>query len=182
MAKYIGKEMSRVDGVAKVTGKAKYAAEFQVPNIAFGFIVQSSIAKGTIEAINTADAEKQTGVIRIFTHENAPKPGQPKFTEAKPQTDGREPDKSFRALQSNQIFFNMQPVALVLAETFEQARHAARLVKVSYKTEKPSTDFENSLAKAFVPNPERAPKPRGDAARASDFRAGQNRSRIHDSD
>ncbi|MBA3334835.1 MAG: xanthine dehydrogenase family protein molybdopterin-binding subunit [Acidobacteria bacterium] len=166
MAKYIGKEMSRVDGVAKVTGRAKYAAEFQVPNIAYGFIVQSSIAKGLITAIDTAEAEKQTGVIHVFTHENAPKPGQPKGTEAKPQTGGREPDKSFRALQSNQIFFNMQPVALVLAETFEQARHAARLVKVAYKTEKPSTDFENSLERAFVPNPERAPKERGKAAQA----------------
>ncbi len=58
MAKYIGKEMSRVDGVAKETGRAKYAAEFQVPNIAYGFIVQSSIAKGLITAIDTAEVEK----------------------------------------------------------------------------------------------------------------------------
>ncbi|MDQ3321210.1 MAG: xanthine dehydrogenase family protein molybdopterin-binding subunit [Acidobacteriota bacterium] len=166
MAKYIGKEMSRVDGVAKVTGKAKYAAEFQVPNIAYGFIVQSAIAKGAIKTIDTTEAEKQAGVVRIFTHENAPKPGQPKSTEAKPQTGSREQDKSFRALQSNRIYFNMQPVALVVAETFEQARHAARLVKVSYAEEKPMTDMEAAKSTAFNPNPDRAPKPRGNAARA----------------
>ena len=73
MARYIGKEMSRVDGVAKVTGKAKYAAEFQVPNIAYGFLVTSSIGKGTINSIDTTEASRAPGVIRIFTHENYPK-------------------------------------------------------------------------------------------------------------
>src|SRR4051794_27569531 len=75
MAKYIGKEMSRVDGVAKVTGKAKYAAEFKVPNLAYGFIVQGSVARGTIAAIDTTEAERAPGVIKILTHLNAPKLG-----------------------------------------------------------------------------------------------------------
>ena len=57
MPRYIGKEMSRVDGVAKVTGKAKYAAEFQVPNLAYGFIVLGTVAKGTIKSIDTREAE-----------------------------------------------------------------------------------------------------------------------------
>ena len=57
--KYIGKEMNRVDGVAKVTGAAKYAVEFAVKNAAYAFIVQSKIAKGSITAIDTKDAEKQ---------------------------------------------------------------------------------------------------------------------------
>jgi xanthine dehydrogenase YagR molybdenum-binding subunit len=56
MARYIGKEMSRVDGAAKVTGKAKYAAEFQVPNLAYGFIVLGTVAKGTIKSIDTREA------------------------------------------------------------------------------------------------------------------------------
>ena len=73
MARYIGKEMSRVDGVAKVTGKAKYAAEFKVPNLAYGFLVMSTIAKGTIKSIDTKEASGAAGVIRIFTHENYPK-------------------------------------------------------------------------------------------------------------
>ena len=73
MARYIGKEMSRVDGVAKVTGKAKYAAEYKVPNLAHGFLVMSDIAKGTITAIDTKAANSASGVIRIFTYENFPR-------------------------------------------------------------------------------------------------------------
>ena len=68
MARYIGKEMSRVDGVAKVTGKAKYAAEFQLPNIAYGFLVTSTIGKGAIKSIDTVEASRAPGVIRIYTH------------------------------------------------------------------------------------------------------------------
>ncbi len=65
MPRYIGKPMSRVDGVAKVTGKAKYAAEFQVPNLAYGFIVLGTVAKGRITAMDTRDAERAPGVIRV---------------------------------------------------------------------------------------------------------------------
>ena len=71
MTRYIGKEISRVDGVAKVTGKAKYAAEFKVPNLAYGFIVLGTIAKGTIKDIDAREAERSTGVIRVLTHLNA---------------------------------------------------------------------------------------------------------------
>lgn len=172
MARYIGKEMSRVDGVAKVTGKAKYAAEFKVPNLAYGFIVTSSIAKGTIRAIDTQEASRAPGVIRILTHENYPKSAPPTAPELNSSTGLFEGDKSFRALQSNQIFFNMQPIALVLAETFEQARYAARLVKATYNAEKPMTDLESSLDKALTIDPQRAAiprdavKPRGNPAQA----------------
>jgi xanthine dehydrogenase YagR molybdenum-binding subunit len=166
MARYIGKEMSRVDGVAKVTGKAKYAAEFQVPNLAYGFIVTSSIGKGTIKSIETAEASRAPGVIRIYTHENYPKPAPPANAELKPQTNSPERDKSFRALQSNEIVFNMQPIALVLAETFEQARYAARLVKATYNEQPPTTNLEDSLSQAYVQNPERAQKSRGNPAEA----------------
>ena len=86
MPRYIGKEMSRVDGVAKVTGKAKYAAEFAVPNLAYGFIVNGSIAKGTIASIDTAEAERASGVVRVFTHLNTPK-----FVGPKPATEQAPP-------------------------------------------------------------------------------------------
>jgi xanthine dehydrogenase YagR molybdenum-binding subunit len=166
MARYIGKEMSRVDGVAKVTGKAKYAAEFQVPNLAYGFIVQGTVAKGTITAIDTREAERLPGVIRVFTHLNAAKLGPKASTQEAPPTATEEPDKSFRALQSNRIFFNGQPVALVVAETFEQARFAARMVKVSYTAEKPMTDTEAMRGQGFVPGQGPPPKPRGNPAQA----------------
>ena len=70
--KYIGKEMSRVDGVAKVTGKAKYAAEFNVPNLAYGFVVSSAIAKGRIKSIDRTAALALPGVIEVFAHDNRP--------------------------------------------------------------------------------------------------------------
>ena len=148
--KYIGKEMSRVDGVAKVTGKAKYAAEFQVKNVAYGFIVSSEIAKGTIKSIDAREAEKQTGVIRIFTHLNSVKT--------------KEKDDAFVALQSDKIVFNGQPIALVVAETFEQARHAARLVKATYTEEKSLTD--TLKAPTVSPPDDSSSKPRGNPQEA----------------
>jgi xanthine dehydrogenase YagR molybdenum-binding subunit len=154
--------MSRVDGVAKVTGKAKYAAEFKVPNLAYGFIVLSTVAKGAIQAIDTREAERATGVVRVFTHLNAPKLGPKASTEEAPPRGGQEErDKSFRALQSDRILFNGQPVALVVAETYEQARYAARLVKVSYNAEKHVTDTESVRARARVPSQAPPSKPRG---------------------
>jgi xanthine dehydrogenase YagR molybdenum-binding subunit len=110
MPRYIGKEMSRVDGVAKVTGKAKYTAEFRVPNLAYGFIVLGTVAKGTIKTIDTRQAEVAAGVIRVFTHLNAPKLGPRASTAELPPRATREPDRSFRALQSDRIYFNAQPV------------------------------------------------------------------------
>ncbi len=158
MTKYIGKEMSRVDGFAKVTGKAKYAAEFKVPNLAYGFIATSSIARGTIRSIDTTEASKAAGVIKVYTHENFPVP--------KPATATPANDTSYKALHSNKIIFNQQPIAFVVAETFEQARYAARLIKATYNEEKPTTDFLGLIDKAFVPNPERAARPRGNPEQA----------------
>ncbi len=166
MAKYIGKEMSRVDGVAKVTGRAKYAAEFKVPNLAYGFIVLGDVAKGTIKSIDTGEAEKLPGVIRILTHLNAPNLGPKANTEYAPPENSRQPDKSFRALQSDRILFNMQPVALVVAETYEQARYAARRVKVTYNAEKHVTDTEAARGSARVPSQGQKPAPRGNPEQA----------------
>ncbi|MGI8543368.1 MAG: xanthine dehydrogenase family protein molybdopterin-binding subunit, partial [Aridibacter sp.] len=90
--RYIGKEMSRVDGVAKVTGKATYVAEFPVKNAAYGYIVTSDIAKGSIKSIDTKAAEKAGGVLKVYTHLNA----------LKNQSKG----SAFNALQSAEIVFN----------------------------------------------------------------------------
>ena len=165
MARYIGKEMSRVDGVAKVTGKAKYTAEFQVPNFAYGFVATSTIAKGTIKSIDTRDAERAPGVVRVFTHLNASKLGPNAKEDAPPRGNQPERDKSFRALQSDKIFFNQQPIALVVAETYEQARFASRLVKVDYNAEKHVTDAEAVRGQAKTTGQE-PPKPRGNPEQA----------------
>lgn len=121
MARYLGKETTRVDGLAKVTGKAKYTAEFQIPNVSYGFIVLSTVAKGRITAIDTRQAEQASGVIRVFTHLNAGRLGPAPAAGAAPAWSW--------PLQSDRVFFNGQPIALVVAESYEQARYAARLVK-----------------------------------------------------
>ncbi|HYE71472.1 MAG TPA: xanthine dehydrogenase family protein molybdopterin-binding subunit, partial [Aquabacterium sp.] len=149
--RYLGKETSRVDGVAKVTGQAKYAAEFQVPNVAYGFVVLGTVAKGAITAIDASQAERAPGVLRVLTHLNAPKLGPKASKEDAPPRAQQEEDKSFRALQSDRIFFNAQPIALVLAETYEQARYAARLVRVSYAAERHATDTEAVRGRAELP-------------------------------
>ena len=166
MTRYIGKEMSRVDGVAKVTGRAKYAAEFRAPNLAYGFIVLGTVARGTIKTIDTREAEAAAGVIRVFTHLNAPKLGPKASHEQSPPRAREEQDKSFRALQSDRVYFNMQPVALVVAETYEQARYAARLVKVAYNAEKHTTDTETVRGRGRFPSQGPPPKPRGNPEEA----------------
>jgi xanthine dehydrogenase YagR molybdenum-binding subunit len=151
--KYIGKDMSRVDGVAKVTGKARYAAEYQIKNMAYGYIVQSRIAKGAITKLNLSAAAKVPGVLKILSHLNALK-----VTEKSPE---------FRAFQTAEIKFAGQPIALVVADTFEQARHAANLVTADYSESK----FETSIERArkdtarLVDRGGRA-KPRGNPAQA----------------
>jgi len=156
MTRYLGKETTRVDGIAKVTGKAKYTAEFQVPHVAYGFIVLSTIAKGRITAIDTRAAEQAGGVVRVITHLNAGRLGKAPAADAPPQWGW--------PLQSDRVFFNGQPIALVVAETYEQARHAARLVKASYQAEAHTTDLATVLDRA-KPDPQNA-KPRGNPVAA----------------
>jgi xanthine dehydrogenase YagR molybdenum-binding subunit len=163
VAKLIGKPTSRVDGAAKVTGAAKYAAEFSAPNLAHGYLVLSTVASGKIKSIDLSEAEKQPGVVKIFTHQNAPKLA---FTDKRDKDELAPEGISFRALQSDKIHFNQQPVALVIAETFEQARWAARLVKIAYDSEAHETDLHLARVNAYFPGKETKappPKPRGDA-------------------
>lgn len=157
--KYIGKETTRVDGFAKVTGRAKYAAEFKVPEMAYGFLATSSIARGTIKSIDTSAASKAAGVIKVYTHQNFPAIFPAPAANA-------QPNAAFRALASDKIIFNLQPIALVVAETFEQARYAARLITAEYDKESPTTDMLGAIDKAVVPNPERAARPRGNPKEA----------------
>lgn len=139
------RQPSRVDGRAKVTGKATYIAEFRFPDLAYGYLVQSTIARGTVRDIDTAEAEKQPGVVKILTHKNAPKLANPQADE-----DFGEKSRPFFALMTDRVLFSGQPVAVVIADTFEQARYAALLVKVSYNEEKPSTDIRNVADKGFA--------------------------------
>jgi xanthine dehydrogenase YagR molybdenum-binding subunit len=136
---YLGKPASRIDGRAKVTGLAKYAAEYNVPGLAHGVVVSSAIAKGRIKRIHTGDALSVHGVLDVFTHEHRPKLA----SAHEKYTDEVAPSGSpFRPLYDDKILFSGQPVALVVAEEFEIARFAASLVRVEYERKPHVTDFD----------------------------------------
>ena len=136
---YLGKPTSRIDGRAKVTGLAKYAAEYNVSGLAHGCVVSSAIAKGRIKRIHTADALSVDGVLDVFTHEHRPKLA----SSHEKYTDEVAPSGSpFRPLYDDKILFSGQPVALVVAEEFEIARFAASLIRVEYERRPHVTDFE----------------------------------------
>src|SRR5258707_5966601 len=115
----VGKPLDRVDGRLKVTGGARYAYEMQ-QNTLCGFVVEASIGKGRIKSIDTAAAERAPGVVLVLTHRNAPKQGTGNHREAHP------------VLTTPEVSYYGQPVAFVVAETFEQARAAAYLARVNY--------------------------------------------------
>ena len=132
MAPYIGTPTSRIDGIAKVTGAAKYAAEFNVPGgVLYGSIVPSTIAKGRITRLDTSAAMGVEGVATVLTHENRPHMAD----RDEGYKDDVAPEGSpFRPLYDDRIRFNRQPIALVVAETSEIARFAASLVRVEYES------------------------------------------------
>src|SRR5438067_8024122 len=110
---HFGKPTSRIDGRAKVTGAAKYAAEFNVPGLAHGVVVSSAIAKGRIKRIHTTDALAVDGVLDVLTHEHRPKLA----SAPKKYADDIAPEGTpFRPLYDDKILFNGQPVAVVVAE------------------------------------------------------------------
>jgi xanthine dehydrogenase YagR molybdenum-binding subunit len=166
MAPYIGTATSRVDGIAKVTGAAKYAAEFNAPSLTHASVVSATITKGRITRIDTSAATRVKGVLTVLTHENRP----PMADKDEAWKDEVAPDGSpFRPLYDNKVMFSGQPIALVVAETSEVARHAASLVRVEYAKEPHVTDVfrqrdaaipirapANPIEALFVP-----PKPRG---------------------
>ena len=161
MKPYIGTPTSRVDGRVKVTGMAQYAGEFEAPDLAYGSVVTSTIAKGRITRIDATQALAVEGVLDVLTHENRPKMG----ATDQAFTDEVAPAGSpFRPLYDDKVKFNGQPIALVIAEEWEIARFAATLVHVEYEAESHNTDLHTRRDKAFVV--EKPDKPRGDAAKA----------------
>lgn len=146
---YFYNDEERVDGRDKVTGKALYAAEHPLPGICHAVVVGSSIAKGIIRSIDTSDASNAPGVLGIFSHQNTMEvPG------FKPQeaADGK-PARNWNGLKvffDNKVYSNGQPVALVVADTPERARHAASLLRIRYQEEKHTTDFFRNLNKATL--------------------------------
>jgi xanthine dehydrogenase YagR molybdenum-binding subunit len=142
--------LSRVDGKLKVTGAAKYSAEYVLPDLKYAVLVSSTITKGHIKSIDTKAAASAPGVLAVVSHLNAIRPpGYPADNEhpTEPSTIG-QPHRPF---YNDRVYFNGQPVAMVVADTFERATYAASLVKLTYTREKHMTDLENHLDHAVLP-------------------------------
>jgi xanthine dehydrogenase YagR molybdenum-binding subunit len=162
MHPYIGTATSRIDGRAKVTGAAKYAAEFNVPNLVYGYAVESTIPKGRIKSIDAGAALRVDGVLDVLTHENRPRMA---GTDRAWKDDvAPEEGSPFRPLYDDTIRFSGQPIALVLADEWEIARYAAALIRVDYEREASVTDLHRQRDQAFVAK--KPDKTHGDAAKA----------------
>ena len=134
----MGQSVPRYDAVAKVTGRAQYAADVPLANRAYAYLVTSSIAKGRIDRFDLTVAKQVHGVIDIVTHENAETLKEPKLF-----SNGGYASTTIQPLKSPEIAHEGQIVAVVLAETFEAAREAAHLVKVSYTAAVPTATFDS---------------------------------------
>lgn len=148
--KQIGGTLNRVDGRLKVTGAARYAAEYELPGLVYGVLVGSTIAKGRLTGLDTKAAERAPGVLAVVTHLNAPKaPGtKPAGKDpSQPQTVG----SALQVFTDANIRFNDQPIAVVVADTLERARFAARLVKATYDQQAHQTNLEAAKPNAFLP-------------------------------
>ncbi|WP_276503520.1 xanthine dehydrogenase family protein molybdopterin-binding subunit [Terrimonas pollutisoli] len=140
----------RVDGKDKVTGAARYAAEHKLPQMTYAVIVGSSIAKGMIKLLDTKAAENAPGVLAVISHLNSPKV--PGFAPADKKTNPDARDwEGLKIFYNNRVYSNGQPIAIVVADTYERAVYAASLVKAQYAKEEHHTDFLKNLFKAKGP-------------------------------
>lgn len=144
----VGKPISRLEGHLKVTGSAKYAGEYEANDLLYGYVVNSTITKGKIKSIDTSDVKKLEGVIEIFTHDNRPSTAWFDFQYADMDAP---PGTVFKPLKDNEIKYNGQPIALVVAETFEMARYAATKISVVYEEDIFETDLKSNLERSRDP-------------------------------
>jgi len=149
-SKYVGQPISRVDGQLKVTGEAKFSAEYHLDNICYAALAYSSIAKGKIKKINLEAAHQAEGVITIITYENSPKAKKPVLFNPGGKSRGSAAS-DIPVLQDENIYWNGQPIAIVVANTQEQAEQAATLITAEYETGDPKLSFALQKEDAKTP-------------------------------
>ena len=149
--KYIGSAVDRVDGRLKVTGKADYTADYNFPDQAWAYAVKSTVAKGTVTNLDLAAAQKLPGIVTIYTPANRPKMYPPK------ELQGGIVSEQLAPLADDTVHYHGQDIAWVIAETYEQAREAAGLIRVTYSEEKPMAN--PSEAKLQPPDSVNGEKP-----------------------
>ena len=129
---WIGEPLERHDARLKVTGRAQYAAEAPGIDPWYAHLVLSTIANGTVSHIDTLDAQRVPGVVHVMTHANAPRV---RYEKTSPY------DHDLLVLQSDRIYHDRQPVAMVIAHSPEAAKEAAGLVRVTYAAQEPVLDI-----------------------------------------
>ena len=144
---YVGQAVSREDGIAKVTGQARYAAEFTLPNLTHAALVLSTVASGRISRIDGAAVEQMPGVLLVMSFNNAPTLPEGGHAAAGAPPSGR----ILSLLQDDVVHYNGEPVAVVVAQTLEQARAGADQLKISYVGAPAALDFERAKAQAYPP-------------------------------
>lgn len=158
----MGQPMDRVDGALKVTGQARYAGEYPVDGLLYGSVVSSTIARGRVLRIDSSEAMRVPGVVLVLDHTNRPKLA----GEDDSYTDADSADGSpFRPLYNDRVLYSGQPLALVVAESLEIARHAGSLVRIEYEQQAHQTDLLAAI-EASHQAPAELPKPRGDFKKA----------------
>lgn len=136
----------RADGLAKVTGRARFTAEHKIPGLVYGVFVCSTIAKGAIRNMILSEAKNAPGVLDIIHYLNCPPVPGYKIQEGKNARNYQ----GLKIFYDNKVVSNGQPIALVVADTLERAVHAASLVKVQYVEEKGETDFDKNKFNASL--------------------------------
>ena len=144
----IGAQVSRLDGALKVRGEARFAAEYVMDGMVYAALRYSTVARGAITTLDTSAAEAASGVVLVMTHRNAPRMAPPPLFLTAPKAAG---GSDLPVMQDDTIHWNGEPVALVLAETQEQADHAASLIEVAYDSSTPRT-FEQASEHPRTPD------------------------------
>ena len=157
IAKSIGQPLDRVDGLLKVTGQARYAAEYPADGLLHGSVVSAPIACGRVLRIDAAKALALPGVVAVIDHTNRPRIAS--YDDPYQDADAAE-GSPFRPLYNDQILYNGQPLALVVAQNLELARVAGSLIVIEYEAQDHQTDLA-ILQNEAHPAPAELPKPRG---------------------
>jgi xanthine dehydrogenase YagR molybdenum-binding subunit len=142
----IGAPVDRVDGQVKVTGTAVYSGDVDLPRLAHAVLVLSTVASGRIATLGTAAALHMPGVLAVLTHLNAWRLPQGGRAGVNPPAG-----RVLTLLQDDVVHFNRQPVAVVVAESLDQAAAAARRVKIGYAVEPATLDFDEAKSSAHAP-------------------------------
>lgn len=147
----VGQPVNRVDGPLKVMAEATFSAEYKVTNLAYAALAHSPIAKGRILAMNTQAASQAPGVLAVITYLNAPPRPDPLTLDSTGNGTSGAAGSSHPVLSGPEIRFSGEAVAVVVAETQEQADHAVTLLDITYEEEPAATDFELELEGARAP-------------------------------